>query len=54
MDELIAALSRADACRTASSVGAICHRCWEDVETALAPFIAAAKHEADIEAKFHE
>ena len=58
MDErvvaLIEALNRAAACRTASSVGAICHRCWEDVDRALAPVIAATKNEADIAAKFHE
>lgn len=34
--ELIAALDRADACREASAVKAVCHRCWADVSLALA------------------
>ena len=33
--KLIAAFDRADACREASAVDAVCHRCWEDVDVAL-------------------
>ena len=32
---LVAALVLADACRDASGVQAVCHRCWEGVEAAL-------------------
>ena len=34
--ELIEALDRADACRNGSAVDAVCHRCWDEVEIALA------------------
>ena len=33
--ELIEALDRADECREASAVDAVCHRCWSDVDVAL-------------------
>ena len=33
--ELIEALDRADECREASAVDAVCHRCWFDVDMAL-------------------
>ena len=33
--ELIEALDRADECREASAVDAVCHRCWSDVDLAL-------------------
>ena len=35
MVALIEALDRADACREASAVQAVCHRCWADVDLAL-------------------
>ena len=34
--ELIEALDRADECRNGSAVDAVCHRCWSDVDVALA------------------
>ena len=34
--ELIEALDRAHDCREASAVDAVCHRCWDDVNLALA------------------
>ena len=34
--ELIEALDRADECRADSAVDAVCHRCWDDVNLALA------------------
>ena len=34
--ELIEALDQADECRSASAVDAVCHRCWDDVNVALA------------------
>ena len=32
---LIEALDRADECREASAVDAVCHRCWDEVVLAL-------------------
>ena len=36
VDALIDALDRAHDCRECSAVDAVCHRCWDDVNLALA------------------
>ena len=36
VDALIDALDRAHDCREYSAVDAVCHRCWDDVNLALA------------------
>ena len=52
IDALIEALDRADDCREGSAVDAVCHRCWADVDVALAAVRKVYKPEPVTEVTF--